>query len=659
VTQEGAFLWTDGRYFLLAEKELDENWKLMKVGVADYPTLEEFLLQTLPSHSAVALDPFCHSVSFVDNLKKKLSSKDISVHLLDTNPVDVLWTVGRPPLPTDPVRIHTLEYAGQSCLDKLESIRSRMKDAGADILLVSLLDEIAWVLNLRGSDIPHCPVFLAYLLIGLDRNILYINPEKVPVSVQAYLSQCNVEIRRYEEISSDLKKFSGDMKIWFDPLSTSAALGLACETGGLLLSTPIPLMKGVKNESEIRGMRDAHRRDGVALVSFLKWLETEGIYNQVSEYEAAEKLLEFRSLHSEFITESFPTICGSGPNGAIIHYRPMPSDSRTLSTKELILLDSGGQYVDGTTDVTRTFHFGTPDEKQREYFTRVLQGHIALDTAVFPKGTIGHSLDPYARRKLWEYGLDYRHGTGHGVGAALNVHEGPHSISCRVGNNVSLRPGMFVSNEPGYYEDGEFGIRIENILLVVEKETPARFGDIPFYGFESFTLVPIQKKMIKLELLEKHEVDWIDRYHSRVWNELNSRIDDVSVKEWLWINTRPLLSTGDNAFIEDHQLSRRSFLAFFFGILLSSFLPKRSVEAAEQHQESTVALDKQEKKPKIDPRISEPVITSKCFFDLEVENRGKKRVVIGLYGGVAPKTSQLFSDLCNCNQSFSYFQSSL
>ncbi|GJQ14059.1 hypothetical protein GpartN1_g5850.t1 [Galdieria partita] len=659
VTEKDAFLWTDGRYFLLAEKELDENWKLMKVGVTGFPTLEEFLSENLPTQSVVGLDPFCHSVAFVDNLNKKLSEKDISVRLLDTNPIDLLWTVGRPSLPTCPVRIHPLENAGQTFLDKLEEIRSRMSDINVDMLLVSLLDEIAWVLNLRGSDIPHCPVFLSYFLIGLNQNILYINRQKIPHPVESYLNECNVDIRPYEEILPDLKKFSQNMKIWYDPVNTSAALGFACEPGGFPQSTPISLMKAVKNEAEIRGMREAHIRDGVSLVHFLRWLETEGMSGGISEFDATEKLLEFRSRHNEFITESFPTICGSGPNGAIIHYRPMPNDARLLNTNELILLDSGGQYVDGTTDVTRTFHFGTPSEKQREYFTRVLQGHISLDTAIFPKGTLGCLLDPYARRKLWEYGLDYRHGTGHGVGAALNVHEGPHSISSRMGNNVSLRPGMFVSNEPGYYEDGEFGIRIENILLVVEKKTPFRFGDIPFYGFEAFTLVPIQQKMIKVELLEKQEIDWIDRYHSRVWNVLNPKIEDPKVKEWLWKNTRPISSMKENNFSEEQQLStsRRSFLALFFGILLSPLLPKQ-LKAVEMDTESSLSSQQENKKPKIDPNISEPAITSKCFFDLKVENVGMKRVVIGLYGGVAPKTSQLFVDLCNCNDhSFSYLDS--
>ncbi|GJD06961.1 Probable Xaa-Pro aminopeptidase P [Galdieria sulphuraria] len=656
VTEKSAILWTDGRYFLLAEKELDENWKLMK----GFPTLEEFLSENLPKQSVVGIDPYSHSVSFVENLSKKLSIKDIYIRLLDTNPVDLLWNVGRPSLPTDSIRIHPLENAGQSCFEKLEDIRVRMQELNVDMLLVSLLDEIAWVLNLRGSDIPHCPVFLAYFLVGFNQNVLYVNREKIPSSVESYLYECNIDIKPYEAILPDLKKFSQDnRKIWYDPLSTNAALGFACQPGGFPQSTPISLMKAVKNDAEIRGMREAHIRDGVALVHFLNWLETEGISNGVSEFEAAEKLLEFRSRHAEFVTESFPTICGSGPNGAIIHYRPMPSDARPLSTKELILLDSGGQYMDGTTDVTRTFHFGTPSEKQRECFTRVLQGHISLDTAIFPKGTLGCLLDSYARRKLWEYGLDYRHGTGHGIGAALNVHEGPHSISPRMGNNVYLRPGMFVSNEPGFYEDGEFGIRIENILLVVEKDTPFRFGDIPFYGFEAFTIVPIQQKMIKIELLEKHEIDWIDRYHSRVWKILNPRVEDANVKEWLWKSTRPILSTSDKSFPEQQfSTSRRSFLGFFCGLLVSSLLPKKKqLQAVEMDNESLFISKQENKRPKIDPKISEPDITSKCFFDLKVENRGMKRVVIGLYGGVAPKTSQLFADLCDCNRSFSYLGS--
>eukprot|EP00871_Galdieria_phlegrea_P004242 jgi/Galph1/4819/GphlegSOOS_G3442.1 len=657
VTEDKALLWTDGRYFIQAAQELDDNWELMKGGVPGVPSLEDWLVQNLSANSVVGLDPFVHSYHFVDNMRTLLLKMDISLVFLTKNPIDNILRTKQPPLPKSPIHIHPIKYAGQSTSEKLGLIRSEMSDKDADVLLVPLLDEIAWLLNLRGSDIPHCPVFLAYLLIGKNSCSLYVDEDKIDNSVGDYLNKYNIHIRAYEQVLEDVQKLSSkDARIWLDPYSTCAALGAECVRNGIFQTIPIPLMKAVKNEAEIQGMKEAHIRDGVSLVYFLSWLETEAISNEVSEYEAAEKLHQFRAEHSQFITESFPTICGSGPNGAIIHYRPLKDSSRVLNTEELILLDSGAQYEDGTTDVTRTFHLGTPTDKERECYTRVLQGHIALDTAVFPKGTAGFLLDSYARRKLWECGLDYRHGTGHGVGAALNVHEGPQSISPRVGNGVSLLPGMIVSNEPGYYEDDHFGVRLENLLLTVEKQTRYRFGDIPFFGFEALTLIPFQQKMIKTEMLQSFEIEWINQYHSRVWHELNTRVKVQNMKEWLFKNTQPI-SFSPSAISSQSKEStfsttRRSFLSWMFVLFLSSVISPMQLKADTSLKKESVEEKKDENLMNV--REEQPSFTAKCFLDLQVEGYGTRRVVIGLYGGIAPKTTELFRQLCSNKDTFSY-----
>lgn len=318
----------------------------------------------------------------------------------------------------------------------------------------------------------------------------------------------------------------------------------ACQNGGpagLRKASPISLAKAVKNEAELEGMRNSHLRDAAALSHFWAWLEDEIQKNVVlSEVDVSNKLLEFRSKQAGFVDTSFDTISGSGANGAIIHYKPEPESCSIVSAKSLFLLDSGAQYIDGTTDITRTVHFGEPSAREKECFTRVLQGHIALDQAIFPENTPGFVLDVFARSSLWKIGLDYRHGTGHGVGAALNVHEGPQSISNRFGNATPLRKGMIVSNEPGYYEDHAFGIRIENLLYIEEMNTPNRFGGIGYYGFSKLTFFPIQVKLIDLSLLSMSEIDWLNDYHGQVWEKVSPLLDGPP-RQWLWTNTRPIV----------------------------------------------------------------------------------------------------------------------
>lgn len=573
VTKDKAALWTDGRYFLQAEKQLSSCWNLMRAGNPGVPTPSEWLNDALAPGGRVGIDPFLFSSDAAEELKEAITTRNHElVYLHDLNLVDEIWGESRPKPPKKPIRIHDLKYAGLDVASKLSSLRSELVDAGSSAIVISMLDEVAWVLNLRGSDVPHSPVMYAYLIVELDGAKLFIDNSKVTPEVMDHLKNAGIELRPYDCILSEIESLAAQgTHLWLDTSSVNAAIAntykSACEkyTGSLGNKTkgkskiydysnvqsgrptgvhrlsPISLAKAVKNHAELEGMQNSHLRDAAALAQFWVWLEDE-IHKDVklTEVEVADKLLEFRSKQAGFIDTSFDTISGSGANGAIIHYKPEKESCAVVDAKKLFLLDSGAQYVDGTTDITRTVHFGEPTARQKECFTRVLQGHIALDQAVFPESTPGFVLDAFARSSLWKIGLDYRHGTGHGVGAALNVHEGPQGISFRYGNMTPIMIGMIVSNEPGYYEDHAFGIRIENLLYVKEVDTPNRFGGVGYLGFEKLTFVPIQSKLIDLSLLSVAEVDWLNDYHSQVWEKVSPLLDG-SARQWLWNNTRPLV----------------------------------------------------------------------------------------------------------------------
>ncbi|XP_057499074.1 aminopeptidase P2-like [Actinidia eriantha] len=569
VTKDKAALWTDGRYFLQAEKQLSSSWILMRAGNMGVPTTSEWLNDILAPGCRVGIDPFLFSSDAAEELKNAISKNNHEVvYLYDINLVDEVWKESRPKPPSKPVRVHDIKYAGVDVATKLSSLRSELKDAGASAIVISMLDEIAWLLNLRGNDAPHSPVMYAYLIVEMDGAKLFIDNSKVNLEVMGYLKNAGIELRPYESILSEIESLAMQgVHLWLDISSLNAAIvntyKSACDRyfssignkikdnpssngqsggpAGIYRTSPIYTAKAVKNQAELEGMRDSHLRDAAALAQFWAWMEEEIQKDVVlTEVEVADKLLEFRSKRAGFIDTSFDTISGSGPNGAIIHYKPEPGSCSIVDAKTLFLLDSGAQYIDGTTDVTRTVHFGEPSAWEKECFTRVLQGHIALDRAVFPENTPGFVLDAFARSSLWKIGLDYRHGTGHGVGAALNVHEGPQSISFRFGNMTPLQKGMIVSNEPGYYEDHAFGIRIENLLHVEESDTPNRFGGIAYLGFEKLTFVPIQAKLVDLSLLSVAEVDWLNNYHSQVWEKVSPLVDG-SARQWLWNSTRPLI----------------------------------------------------------------------------------------------------------------------
>ncbi|XP_020212955.1 aminopeptidase P2 [Cajanus cajan] len=572
VTKDKAALWTDGRYFLQAEKQLSSNWILMRAGNAGVPTASEWLNEVLAPGGRVGIDPFLFTSDAAEELKGAISKKNHElIYLYNSNLVDEIWKESRPKLPNNPVRVHDLKYAGLDVATKLSSLRSELDGVGTSAIIISMLDEIAWLLNLRGSDIPHSPVVYAYLIVEIGGAKLFIDDSKITEEVSDHLKKADIEIRPYNSVISEVERLAAQgSSLWLDTSSVNAAIvnaySAACDrynwsrkskhktrTNGfdgsiehsdipfaVHRASPVSLAKAIKNESELEGMQDCHLRDAAALAQFWDWLETEITQDRVvTEVEVADKLLEFRSKQAGFLDTSFDTISGSGPNGAIIHYKPEPESCSFVDANKLFLLDSGAQYVDGTTDITRTVHFGKPTTREKECFTRVLQGHIALDQSVFPENAPGFVLDAFARSFLWKVGLDYRHGTGHGVGAALNVHEGPQSISHRFGNLTPLVKGMIVSNEPGYYEDHAFGIRIENLLYVRNVETPNRFGGIEYLGFEKLTYVPIQIKLVDLSLLSAAEVDWLNNYHSLVWEKVSPLLDG-SARQWLWNNTRPV-----------------------------------------------------------------------------------------------------------------------
>lgn len=573
ITKDKAALWTDGRYFLQAEKQLNSCWILMRAGNPGVPTTSEWLNDVLAPGGRVGIDPFLFSSDAAEELKQAIATRNHElVYLHDLNLVDEVWGESRPKPPKKPIRIHDLKYAGLDVASKLSSLRSELVDAGSSAIVISVLDEVAWLLNLRGNDVPHSPVMYAYLIVELDGAKLFMDNSKVTPEVMDHLKKAGIELRPYDCILSEIESLAAQgTHLWLDTSSVNAAIAntynSACDkymgslgnktkgqskiydssngqsggpTGVYGLS-PISLAKAVKNHAELEGMRNSHLRDAAALAQFWVWVEDEIRKDvKLTEVEVADKLLDFRSKQAGFIDTSFDTISASGANGAIIHYKPETESCAVVDAKKLFLLDSGAQYVDGTTDITRTVHFGEPTARQKECFTRVLQGHIALDQAVFPESTPGFVLDVFARSFLWKIGLDYRHGTGHGVGAALNVHEGPQSISFRYGNMTPLLRGMIVSNEPGYYEDHAFGIRIENLLYVKDVDTPNRFGGVGYLGFEKLTFVPIQSKLIDLSLLSAVEVDWLNDYHSQVWEKVSPLLDG-SARQWLWNNTRPLV----------------------------------------------------------------------------------------------------------------------
>ncbi|CAM9113332.1 unnamed protein product [Discosporangium mesarthrocarpum] len=550
VLKDKALLWTDGRYHFQAKQELSSEWSLMKAGNPGVPTIKAFLSEHLDSGARVGIDPLVHSAAFAEELVKELNDKDIEVtaleHSGEANPVDIIWGSKRPDPPQEPVRVHKMKYAGETVQQKVGKVCTAMAKEGADVLVVCMLDEVSYLLNIRGDDVAHCPVTIAYALVTAEGNAtLFVDQSKVTNEVKAELEACQVEVRHYEEALKAVRQLAEEGKrIWIDPNRVNFAFHNAVPKDSVVSKpTPISLAKGIKNEAELEGMRSAHVRDGVAMAQGLMQLEKEVASGKlVSEVEVDRLMTSFRAQQESYLDLSFPTIAGEGGNGAIIHYVAKAGSCGFVGKSSMLLLDSGAQYEDGTTDVTRTMHYGEPTAEQKEAYTRVLQGHIGLATATFPDGTPGFLIDAFARKSLWEAGLDYQHGTGHGVGAALNVHEGPHSISPRSTNSTPLKPGMIVSNEPGYYKTGEggFGVRIENLLEIVDTGIKNNALGRSFYRFEPLTLIPIQKKLLNLSILTAAEEDWLNDYHEKVWTKISPFVEGETL-EWLREATSPLV----------------------------------------------------------------------------------------------------------------------
>lgn len=549
ITTDKAALWTDGRYFLQAEKQLDENWILMKDGQPNTPTQADWLAKELPVGGKVGVDPCLISAETWSPLKKNLLASGHSIVAVPINLIDLVWE-DQPPPPLNPLLTLTEKYTGISWQDKIQKIRDKMQTKKCGALVISALDEIAYLFNLRGSDIEYNPVFFAYAVVTLDNIFLFIDDQKLDAEVKHHLqlngASSAIQVMSYDKVSEVIKTLVDQVegKFWISP-KCSVALTQCVEKNRLFAQTsPVAVMKAVKNDTEIQGMRSAHIKDAVTLCELFSWLEKQIPTGSVTEISAADKLEEIKGEQEDFISLSFATISSTGPNAAIIHYKPTEESDTVLSTDEIYLCDSGGQYKDGTTDVTRTIHFGSPSDHEKECYTRVLKGHIALASIIFPNETKGHMLDTLARTSLWEVGLDYAHGTGHGVGAFLNVHEGPCGISPRVSAaEIPLEAGMILSDEPGYYEDGKFGVRIENLVLVVKAETKFNFRNKGFLTFEPITLVPMQLKMVEPSLLTEREISWLNEYHTLCREVVGPELKRQGKKEgyeWLMRETETI-----------------------------------------------------------------------------------------------------------------------
>ncbi|KAG5286996.1 xaa-pro aminopeptidase [Histoplasma ohiense] len=558
VSMTKAALSTDGRYFNQAAKQLDSNWILLKRGFENMPTWQEWTAEQAEGGKVVGVDPSLITASDARNLSETIKKCGGSLLSVQENLVDLVWGMERPARPSEKVALHPIEFAGKSFEEKISDLRKELQKKKCAGFVISMLDEIAWLFNLRGNDIPYNPVFFAYAIITQSTADLYIDEEKLPAEVKNYLGD-KVSLKPYTSIFEDAKALGesaqskGDGEASTKPpekflISTRASWSLSLALGGEKnveeVRSPITDAKAIKNEAELEGMRACHIRDGAALSEYFAWLENELVNKKtvLNEVDASDKLEQIRSKHQHFVGLSFDTISSTGPNAAVIHYKAERNNCSIIDPKAVYLCDSGAQYLDGTTDTTRTLHFGEPTEMEKKAYTLVLKGLISIDTAVFPKGTTGFALDAFARQYLWKEGLDYLHGTGHGVGSYLNVHEGPIGLGTRVQySEVAIAPGNVISDEPGYYEDGVFGIRIENIIMAKEVKTTHKFGEKPWLGFEHVTMTPLCQKLINPSLLSDAEKKWVNDYHTEIWEKTSKYFEnDELTRNWLKRETQPI-----------------------------------------------------------------------------------------------------------------------
>lgn len=536
VTMKSAALWTDSRYFLAAEEQLKgTEFQLMKLKIEGTPTISEWLAQELQGENAeVGLDGMVNSyhetMGLIADLRK---SGGITVRT-NLDPLGLIWT-DRPAIPANPVEIQPMEFAGESVASKISRIRAALRQRHADGMLISALDDIAWTLNLRGTDVHCVPVFVSYLLISSQQVSLYVDSAKINDEVKAYLTENGISLYPYNKVAEGLERYS-EYNILLDGDETSYFLWKTVKCQEIIAgNSPVPAMKAQKNDREIAGFRQAMLRDGVAMVKFLRWLKPAVEAGGQTEISIDRKLTSLRAEQHLFRDISFDTIAGYQAHGAIVHYEATPETDVALKPEGLILIDSGAQYQDGTTDITRTIALGPVTEEMKHVYTLVLKGHIQLELAKFPDGASGTQLDALARECMWREGYNYLHGTGHGVGAYLSVHEGPHQIRMEW-KPTPLRAGMTVTDEPGLYLSGKFGVRIENTLLIKDYQT-TEFGK--FLQMESLTLCPIDLTPVDFSMLQPEEIEWLDTYHRDVFEKLSPYLEGEDL-EWLREATHPV-----------------------------------------------------------------------------------------------------------------------
>ena len=536
VTMKSAALWTDSRYFLAAEEQLKgTEFQLMKLKIEGTPTISEWLAQELQGENAeVGLDGMVNSyhktMGLIADLRK---SGGITVRT-NLDPLGLIWT-DRPAIPANPVEIQPMEFAGESVASKISRIRTALRQRHADGMLISALDDIAWTLNLRGTDVHCVPVFVSYLLISSQQVSLYVDSAKINDEVKAYLTENGISLYPYNKVAEGLERYS-EYNILLDGDETSYFLWKTVKCQEIIAgNSPVPAMKAQKNDREIAGFRQAMLRDGVAMVKFLRWLKPAVEAGGQTEISIDRKLISLRAEQHLFRDISFDTIAGYQAHGAIVHYEATPETDVALKPEGLILIDSGAQYQDGTTDITRTIALGPVTEEMKHVYTLVLKGHIQLELAKFPDGASGTQLDALTRECMWREGYNYLHGTGHGVGSYLSVHEGPHQIRMEW-KPTPLRAGMTVTDEPGLYLSGKFGVRIENTLLIKDYQT-TEFGK--FLQMESLTLCPIDLTPVDFSMLQPEEIEWLDTYHRDVFEKLSPYLEGEDL-EWLREATRPV-----------------------------------------------------------------------------------------------------------------------
>jgi len=538
IMEKSAVVFTDGRYTLQVRQQADSDY----FEYADYTVtpIDQWLADNAPNSTRIGYDPMLHTLASVKKLKAAEIAAGFVLVAVTENPVDAAWK-DQPAPPQSLVQPHDLKFAGRSSADKRRAIGKSVEKAGAEAVLITAPPSIAWLFNIRGGDVARSPLPLGRALLKTDGTAtLFVSPEKVDNALPKFLGD-DVDIRAETGLASMLEKLGGQgVSIAVDPaLSPSKYIDDLKAAGAktVELTDPCALPRATKNDAEIEGAREAHIRDGAAVTRYLHWLDTEAQSGEIDEITAAKKLEAFRAESGDLRDLSFDSISGSGPNGAVVHYRVTTETNRKLQRGELFLIDSGGQYPDGTTDITRTVPIGEPTDEMRDRFTRVLKGHIALATMKFPAGTTGHQLDAFARKPLWDAGLDYDHGTGHGVGSFLGVHEGPQRIA-KAPNDQALKPGMILSDEPGYYKSGEFGIRIEN-LIVVAPGAPVAGGEREMMAFETITMAPINLDLVKADILSEDERRWLNDYHEQVRKKIGPHIPG-GIKDWFEEATRAI-----------------------------------------------------------------------------------------------------------------------